>query len=448
MVDEMVAFSVLIAAAAACHFHCLLNARQRERQVQAPLLTRFQSPTPETRVVLKPALVSGESVSAGRQVQELINAGIASDVVFRVELSSRFVISTAPAPMGLRPTDLGSYPEILPNVDWAKAEAQANRLTAANRVHTRFFIYLSDLLYKQICKARCNTGRGPSATKRLRVGVCGLVTFLSRRSAFTVTVYFSYEYGLQSKRFQPVCNRPDPAGGGSTRTVDVPGDRCYNPCMLVGEEKPSAQVERILQSDTFRSSGVLRRLFRFLADKAFCGEADQLKEYSIGIDAFGKPPTYDPRQDAIVRLQVGRLRQKLGEYYRTEGKDDPVVMELPKGRFKLSWQARSAPVAPLDPVSTADPGVTPAALAALRDRSGRSIAAFRSLGRIFGGTAVARSPEPSAIQRLDTGTGRTLAPASGDKTTRDPGHRGPVIHRDAGHRCLFSQSIAEPLARR
>lgn len=139
----------------------------------------------------------------------------------------------------------------------------------------------------------------------------------------------------------------------------MPGDRCYNPCMLVGEEKPSAQVERILQSDTFRSSGVLRRLFRFLADKAFCGEADQLKEYSIGIDAFGKPPTYDPRQDAIVRLQVGRLRQKLGEYYRTEGKDDPVVMELPKGRFKLSWQLRSAPVAPLDPLSTADPGVTP-----------------------------------------------------------------------------------------
>src|SRR5436309_13497356 len=131
------------------------------------------------------------------------------------------------------------------------------------------------------------------------------------------------------------------------KVLDVPGYRCYNPCMLVGEETPSAQVERILQSDTFRSSGVLRRLFRFLADKAFSGEADQLKEYSIGIDAFGKPPTYDPRQDAIVRLQIGRLRQKLGEYYRTEGKDDPVVMELPKGRFKLSWELRSAPVAPL-----------------------------------------------------------------------------------------------------
>ncbi len=110
--------------------------------------------------------------------------------------------------------------------------------------------------------------------------------------------------------------------------------------MFSSETQPSAQVERILHSDTLRTSGVLRRLLRYLADKAFSGEADQLKEYTIGVDAFGKPPTYDPRQDAIVRLQVGRLRQKLGEYYRTEGKDDPVVLDLPKGRFKLKWEVR------------------------------------------------------------------------------------------------------------
>ena len=50
-------------------------------------------------------------------------------------------------------------------------------------------------------------------------------------------------------------------------------------------------------------------------------------------------------------LQVGRLRQKLGEYYRTEGKDDPVVLDLPKGRFKLKWEVRATaaepPVQPL-----------------------------------------------------------------------------------------------------
>ena len=132
--------------------------------------------------------------------------------------------------------------------------------------------------------------------------------------------------------------------------------------MFLGTAEPSAQVERILRSETLRSSGVLQRLLRYLAEKAFAGEADQLKEYTIGIDAFGKPPSYDPRQDAIVRLQVGRLRQKLGEYYRTEGKDDPVVLDLPKGRFKLKWEMREKPAEiPVLPIVPGKPETSPAA---------------------------------------------------------------------------------------
>src|SRR6185437_12890841 len=112
--------------------------------------------------------------------------------------------------------------------------------------------------------------------------------------------------------------------------------------MLVAEDtgRVRDQVQRILQSETFRAADVLRRLLRFLADKALAGEADQLKEYTIGLDAFNKPPSYDPRHDAIVRLQVGRLRQKLGEYYRGEGKDDPIILDLPKGHFKMVWESR------------------------------------------------------------------------------------------------------------
>jgi hypothetical protein len=115
--------------------------------------------------------------------------------------------------------------------------------------------------------------------------------------------------------------------------------------MFSGVEEPQAQIERILQSETFHSSAVLRRLLRFLADKALSGEADQLNEYSIGVDALGKSPDYDPRQDAIVRLHIGRIRQKLGDYYRNEGKDDRLILELPKGRFKLKWELRSTPAA-------------------------------------------------------------------------------------------------------
>jgi hypothetical protein len=114
---------------------------------------------------------------------------------------------------------------------------------------------------------------------------------------------------------------------------------------LLHGEAIAAEVERVLESDTFRNSDALRRLFKFLADKMMSGEADQLKEYSVGIDALGKPPTYDPRHDSTVRIQVGRLRQKLAEYYRTEGGDDPWIIDLPKGRFKLTCEARPAATA-------------------------------------------------------------------------------------------------------
>src|SRR5713101_5821667 len=110
-----------------------------------------------------------------------------------------------------------------------------------------------------------------------------------------------------------------------------------------------AQVDRILQSDTFRSSDALRRLLRFLAEKTASGEADQLKEYSVGIDALGKSPEYDPRHASSVRIQVSRLRQKLAEYYRTEGKADTHIVELPKGRFKLTCEARPRAVPVAEP---------------------------------------------------------------------------------------------------
>jgi hypothetical protein len=117
--------------------------------------------------------------------------------------------------------------------------------------------------------------------------------------------------------------------------------------MLVTDELTQAEIERILHSYTFRNSEVLRRLLRFLGEKSISGEADQLKEYTIGIDALGKPASYDPRQDSVVRIQVGRLRQKLAEYYRVEGKDNPVVIDLPKGHFKLSCEPASRRPEPL-----------------------------------------------------------------------------------------------------
>ena len=122
--------------------------------------------------------------------------------------------------------------------------------------------------------------------------------------------------------------------------------------MIAVDEGTRLQIDRILGSESFRASETLRRLLKFLADKSLSGEADNLKEYSIGVDALGRPSTYDPRHDSTVRIHVGRLRQRLREYYQTEGKDDLTVIELPKGAFKLAFQDR--------PVTVFQEQVTPA----------------------------------------------------------------------------------------
>ena len=117
--------------------------------------------------------------------------------------------------------------------------------------------------------------------------------------------------------------------------------------MVLEAEAIRAQVERILQNKNLRLSEVQRRLFSYLADKSLSGEADELKEYTLGLDAFGKPPSYDPRQESVVRMHVARLRQKLADYYRLEGVNDPILVDLPKGGFKVTFLPR--PPAPQIP---------------------------------------------------------------------------------------------------
>jgi hypothetical protein len=113
--------------------------------------------------------------------------------------------------------------------------------------------------------------------------------------------------------------------------------------MVLEVEAARAQVERIFQSKAFRNSDVLRHLLSYLVDASLSGTADDLKEYTVAVDALGKPPSYDPRQESAVRMQVGRLRQKLAEYYRAEGAEDTVIVDLPKGGFKVVFEPRKTP---------------------------------------------------------------------------------------------------------
>src|SRR5580704_1511704 len=75
------------------------------------------------------------------------------------------------------------------------------------------------------------------------------------------------------------------------------------------------EVQRILTSNTFKSAPTLQQLFQFLATKALDGHPDEIKEYTIGVEALGRKQDFDPKIDPSVRVQIYRLRQKLKEYY-------------------------------------------------------------------------------------------------------------------------------------
>jgi hypothetical protein len=156
------------------------------------------------------------------------------------------------------------------------------------------------------------------------------------------------------------------------------------------------QIQRIVQSKTFKSSEVHRNLLSYLAEKSLLGEGHTLKEYTVGLDVFGKPASYDPRQESVVRMHVGRLRQKLVEYYRTEGKDDPVIVDLPKGAFTLTFDERAAAIP--DPAPRADVPAPPSpSLAARYSRREIALAALLFLAVVvaaFLGSQAARTPAP------------------------------------------------------
>jgi len=117
-------------------------------------------------------------------------------------------------------------------------------------------------------------------------------------------------------------------------------------------ETVRAQIERVLASQVLRNRAALQRLLRFLGDHLLNGSAADLKEYTVGVDLFGKPESYDPQADPSARIQLGKLRQKLDEYYRTEGGADAIVIEIPQRRFALQATRRAVDaVPPQAPVS-------------------------------------------------------------------------------------------------
>lgn len=105
-----------------------------------------------------------------------------------------------------------------------------------------------------------------------------------------------------------------------------------------------SELQKILLSKAFQRSPQLQRFLSFLVEETLGGHGDRLKEYVLGTEVFGRPASYDPRLDSLVRVEAHRLRGMLKNYYRQDGVKDAVLIELSKGSYPPTFRYRAPTV--------------------------------------------------------------------------------------------------------
>lgn len=126
------------------------------------------------------------------------------------------------------------------------------------------------------------------------------------------------------------------------------------------------QIDQITKSHSLRGSESLCKLLHYLAKQALYHPDAPLKEYQIATEVYGRHADFDPQSDSTIRVQAGRLRMKLAEYYATDGAADEIVVKIPKGSYHLVFEPRQTGLGPqavpakeVPPVAT-PPQVVPA----------------------------------------------------------------------------------------
>jgi hypothetical protein len=154
------------------------------------------------------------------------------------------------------------------------------------------------------------------------------------------------------------------------------------------------QVNRLLQSMSFRDTPTSRRLLEYIAERSLEGSRETLKEFTIGVEALGRRMDFDPKADTIVRVQIRRLRQRISQYYETEGADDPVLITIPKGSYAAAFFVR-------------EPGILLAEKTEIEQETSEFITAIDPL---ILPTDTARLPVPKSIRIVPEKPSRAFRP--------------------------------------
>ncbi len=177
----------------------------------------------------------------------------------------------------------------------------------------------------------------------------------------------------------------------------------------LGAEK--AELEALLASKLFARAPSMVQFLRYVCSKYFDGEASQIKEYTIAVEAFGRSPDFHQKEDPIVRVEANRLRKRLQQYYETEGRDHSIRITIPAGQYLPVFEYRDT--------SFGSPGISPAEEEAVKNPAVLALQAFNA--------------EPSQLAPAGQPTGPLLlAPAA---AATEPRRIWPVL--TVAVSCLF-----------
>ena len=102
------------------------------------------------------------------------------------------------------------------------------------------------------------------------------------------------------------------------------------------------QLGHILASPDFHATDKMRDFLRYIVEEKLAGRSNRLKGYTIALSVFGRGDDFDAANDPIVRIQAGRLRRALERYYLAAGSRDPILIDIPKGRYVPRFASLSA----------------------------------------------------------------------------------------------------------
>src|SRR6266404_2358248 len=105
-------------------------------------------------------------------------------------------------------------------------------------------------------------------------------------------------------------------------------------------EQEKQELEALIASGVLARAPSLEQLLTYVCAKYFEGEAEQIKEYNIAVEALGRSPEFDQKRDSIVRVEAHRLRKRLREYYDREGASHPVHIVIPQGHYTPRFVVR------------------------------------------------------------------------------------------------------------